>query len=394
MKISLKAKDFTESINWVTKGLDVKDESSFTSLYVDKEGRVFFIASSSQFYKKSSVESISVKSDGEFHISFNPKFIQKLSGALSGSDDEITIEKSDKKNSQLKVSSPHGNFTVPVMRAKPETNIKLTTIAEVSEQEFFEALTSVAPIANSSSDSAEAVGTVSLAIGDSDDGDESITFMATDAFSLGEVVIDCSIKKKDFDKDEINLDAILIPKASALMIPAPKSSINSMDIVFDSKGKRFGYSFTDGRVAIFGLDRSNPIIYKKMKDNIVKLADAHIDLSLDALKKSIGTISSLAWEEVDIRLVLNKDNKVLEIRDNTDSNSIEVPIDEMSYDGDSEVDLKFMRDVIKSAFSPISSSQMRLNFTSDGNTKACVFRPILEDGSVSETVLSFAVVRR
>lgn len=397
MKIKFEVSDFVAAVNWVTKGLDMKEESSFTSLHIDEDENVTLVSTSSRFYKKVQVDTESVDLDGEneFQVSFDSRYIQKLSGALGGAAQGSLVFSKDtkKKTSPLRVKSSHGSFTVPEVRSKAVVDQELVVIAEVSEQEFFETLNSLAPIANAATDSADAMGTVALKIAEDDDGQGKITFMATDTFALGEMSIDCDIEDHGLKDDDLNLEAILIPKSSALMVPTPKDSPNSIQIVYNKKSKRFGYVFTDNRVALFSLDLSDPILYQKMKSNIVKMADASVTVSLPELKKAINVVSSLAWEEVDVRLVLDKEKSVLRVKDNTDSNSVEVAVDSIDYDRDEEIDVKFMRNVIKAAFNPIVSSEMKFYFASNGNTKACVFRPVVENGEVSDSVLSFAVVR-
>lgn len=385
MKLTLETNNFVDAVMWATKSFDAKDEKSYVVLSVDEDGvgKLIHVNQSSYMSAPLSIETSDFSNDNESSalIALDGNFLQRLAGSISKFGGDIVLSKSlDKKNQPLSAKVGTSKFTIPVLRLVPDDEPELTKVGDVNDQEFFDTLQRLAKLCSpASADSGLATRSVALNL-----DEENIIGMATDSYSLGEITIDYTPTKK---KDKLEFNIVLIPSNVATMITPSKDSSAMVDLVYDKSSKKFGYRFADNRLALFSLDQASPIIYEELKANVQSSVEHSVTIDSRELRNAIGTISSLAWDEVDVKIQIDGENNIIRVTDENENNKIELNAHSMDFD---EIDdITFMRMTINQAFSPISTELLRLSFSN--SESACILEPILDDGSVDENVFALAI---
>lgn len=382
MKIIVDSKSLADAVQWSTKSFDTRDDKAFLALHVTNEAVGSLSHANPTSYLKSGITVLEVDLDGqdELTIALQGQFMQRLASSLDPSGPSELIY----ENKTLKLKNKLGNFTIPTFAATIPSPPQLTKLGEVENVAYFDTLQRLAKIC----DPAGAVlmpvlGTVDLRF---NADDKKVSLMATDRFTLGEVVIDFSPADsgEQLLKDK---PVMLLPYEAATLVSPSKGSVNNTEIVFEESSNKFGYIFDDGRVSVFSLKEADPIVYKSIKDRAVVDVDNRVSLSTKDLQKAIATISTLAWDEITINMEL-ADGKLI-ITDDTKSNRLEVDLEDSSFEGEHQV--KFIRSVILKAFSPVATNKMNLLW--NNAKRPFILEPVLDDGSVADNLFVLASPR-
>ena len=392
MKLTLEPKNLVEAIGWATKGYDQKNEKAFVLLSVNADGTAYLVHTSDEAYALAPLAVDEVKfssdEDDEALVALDGRYLQRLAGVLNSSGESITLSrKMSKKLGPLSVKDSSGaiSFSVPVLRVTPADAPTLVKVGEVDEAEYFDALQRLARICDSvASSSGAATTSVSIAF---DVEDEKVKMMATNVYALGEIIVDFDAEEEGVKAISEALDEaiVLLPQSSALSIGAPKTPGAVVELMYDPAARKFGYAFADGRKALFSLDSSEPIIYEALKDMGIQSAVESVTLSSTALQKAVSVVSSLAWDEVDVKLVLTKDKLI--VADEHHSNKVAVEVSESDFDG--ELEVTFNRANIKAGFSPVATEYVRIGFS--GAEDSFRLEPIAPDGTAVDNVFVMVV---
>lgn len=403
MKLTLDSKAFVEAIAWVTKNYDAKDTKAYVSLVVGEEGKAIISHESRSSYIQGELALINTDFSGdsvkEAKLALDGQFLQRLAGALNGSSGEIVLSKKLEatktvddmddlededsheaivgKSSPLQVKTNSGVFTVPVFHAEPSVQPKLVEFGEVLEVELFDSLQRVAKLSDVANASVlPALGCVDIRLSVED---ENLSMMTTDRFAMSEITLDFSpAENGEIEKHDID---ILLPYDSAITVPASKNTGDSVKIVYAPKTKKFGYSFTDGRIALFSLEAAEPLEYKPLIEHANETVEHSVIVSTSELKKAVTNVSNLAWEETLIWLNISEDGNIV-ITDQHQTNNQKVSGESPVIEGDFRV--SFNRAILNKAFSPVSTSRVQLNWLNE--SKQFCFNLVLDDDTIADNV--------
>lgn len=396
MKITINSKSFVDAVSWVTKSYDTKNERAYIALSINSEGEGVLSHSNTNSYMKSnySVTSVDFDGDDEDKATFavDGSYLKNLANAIGNSGGEVVISKKLKSaKTSLDVKTSLGKFTIPLLEYAVAEEPEFSEIGEVDDNEFFDSLTRIAKLCDSDNSGATSfIGSVDFGF---DTDDKTVKMFATDRYALGEISLDFSPNEDADDTvDEIVSRHILLPSSSANIVSATKGINTSITLIAEDSGDgtlRFGYSFPDNRIALFSLVNANTFPHTQaMKDKAIKEVEHEITLETSDLKNAIRTISSLTPAEDDIYFTIT--NKGLVVTDSTKSNSLKIDNTEIDYDSEEEYRARFVRTVINEAFSPISTSKMKLKWGE--NSMAFVLEPLTEDGESVDNVFVMAVL--
>lgn len=399
MKFTIDPKDFAEAVAWSIQNYDAKDSQSYVALAVEREsGRASLTHVNQVSHMRSSlsISNLEFESDEEedsYSIPLDGPYLKNLAGVVKRMNIEELLfsKKLSKKNDPLRVRGDRQNFTVPVLMIETKAPPALTSLGEVNDLDFFSALQRLAKLCTlASADSGVGTGSVAVKL-----GEKKLTLMGTDSYSLGEVILDYEPNEKtlsEFIEKAANGSTVLIPRVAALTVRPSKIATDSVELVYDPKGKKFGYSFDDGRIALFSLDQSTPTRYEGLKEGVIDAADSSADVELQDLTRAIEAISSLSPEEVDVSVKIDgtKKRKKITVSDSKKSNVIVIESPSMDFDG--EIDLSFFRDVISKSLIPVANPSIRIFFSSEGPQMVVLRKINEEDSKIDASVFSLAII--
>lgn len=389
MKLTVDAQNFVEAISWVTKSYDSKDDKAYVALIVNENGEGYLSHANQTSYMRSrSLMILDVDFEGDSEnkaeLALEGKFLQRLSGALGAAKGPIVLTKKlDDSRAPLDMKSPSGKFTLPLVDAKPSSAPTMTSLGEVDDNEYFDSLQRLAKLCDAvNAGYLPVVGTVDIKLSAED---KNATMMATDRYALGEIVVDFTPEAGAEELLE-EVGNFLLPQDSAMLVAPSKGLSTSITLVHEKEGQKYGYSFADGRVALFSLSNTTPLAYENLKNSASANIPNSLKVSTSDLKKAIGIVSSLAYEEDSIWLDISTDGTLV-VSDSHRTNTFSVEVSEHSVDADYRV--KFIRPVINEAFSPISTGEMKFRWSNSKN--AFVLVPVLDDGTDVENVFVLAL---
>lgn len=397
MKITINSKSFVDAVSWVTKSYDMKNDRAYVTLSIDAEGEGILSHANTNSYMKSNFSVVSVDFDGDdkdsASFAVDGAYLKNLSNAIGSSSGEVVISKKLKsEKTSLNVKTDLGRFTIPLLDYAVSEEPTFVEIGEVDDNDFFDSLTRIAKLCDSdNSGSSSFIGSVDFGFNVED---KTVNMFATDRYALGEISLDFSPSDNQDDDtvEDIVSKHVLLPSSSATIIPATKGVNTSITLIAEDSGDgtlRFGYSFPDSRIALFSLVNAATFPHTQaMKDKALKEVEHEITVETSDLKNAIRTISSLSPSEDDIYFTIDGDG--LTVTDSAMSNSLQVDSKDVDYENEDEYRARFVRSVINEAFSPVSTSKMKLKWGS--NSMAFVFEPLTEDGQSVENVFVMAVL--
>jgi len=399
MKLTIDPTDLADAVAWSIQNYDAKDTQSYVALTVDRDSGSASLTHVNQVsYMRAPLPIAGLEFDeGEdetsYSIPLDGPYLKNLAGVVKRMGiSELTITKKlTKKNDPLKVKGSRQNFTVPVLIVETKGSPQLTVLGETNDGELFNSLQRLAKLCTlASADAGAATGAVAVKFGET-----KLTLMGTDSYSLGEIILDYDPRAKElkqFSEKAANGSIVLVPRSAAMTVKPSKTASDTVELVYDPKGKKFGYSFDDGRIALFSLDQSTPTIYEALKKNVVDTSDASVDLDLQEFTRAIEAIASLSPEDMDVNVKIEgtKKKKKFTVSDSKKSNVIDLEIDGMSFSGD--VELSFFRDVISKSLVPVASSTVRMFFSSEGPQMVVLRKVREEDSKIDESVFSLAII--
>lgn len=379
MKITVDSKSFVEALQWATKNFDGRDDKAGVDLTVTAhgEGSVGH-ANSTSFMKSNFTVLESGVEDKDFTIALKGDYVQRLASTLDPSGPCVLEHSGD----TLRLKNKLGNFTIPTFKAKAVTVPTLLTVGTADNMIFFDALQRLAKLCDPASAGFYPVlGTVDLHF---DMENSRAVLMATDRYTLGEIVLDFT-PGEDAETVLEGKANMLIPYNSAVLIGPSKGGDQTTTFVYDEASRKFGYLFADEKLALFSLQDAEALAYASLKDAAESSTVNYVQVPTKELMKAIGTISSLVPGENEIYLQL-EDGKLVVVDVNS-TNRLEVGVIASEVEGEHTV--KFIRSVINKAFSPVATTNMNLKWESA--TSAFVFEPVLDDGEPSENVFVLAI---
>lgn len=389
MKLIVDTKSFIDAVSWSTKAFDSKEDKAYVALHVEDNGTGYLSHTNVSSHMKCALNIISVEfEEGEgdkAKLALDGAYIKRLASSLGDHLLPLQIEKdlSNPKTS-LKISRAYENFTVPLLDTKVGETPRYLELGEVSEVEFFDTLQRIAKLADTvNAGSAPVIGTVDIKL---NKDDNTIKFMATDRYALGEIVIDFNA----LDVDEIFFEKnknLLLPAERASLISPSKGQTEEIKLIHDAKSNKFGYVFPDGRVALFSLSTADPLAYESLKQDALK-TDSSVLLSTQELKKAISIVSNLAYDESSI--VFNITSEGLTVSDSKGTNTLKVSVGNVdNLEDNDEVNVKFLRSVINEIFNPIATSRFNFKWKSESKN-TFILEPVADDDSIVDNVFALA----
>jgi len=399
MKLTIDPSDLADAVAWSIQNYDAKDTQSYVALTVERENGSASLTHVNQVSHMrapltiSGLEFDEGEDEDSYSIPLDGPYLKNLAGVVKrmGINELSLSKKLTKKNDPLKVKGSRQSFTVPVLMVETKATPGLTVLGETNNLELFNALQRLAKLCTlASADSGAATGAVAIKF-----GEDKLTLMGTDSYSLGEVILDYEPRSKalkEFSGKAANGSIVLVPRSAAMTVKPSKNATDSVELVYDAKGKKFGYSFDDGRIALFSLDQSTPTIYEALKQSVVDASDASVDLDLQEFTRAIEAIASLNPEEVDVSVKIegSKKKKKFTVSDGRKSNVIDLEVDGMDFSG--EVELSFFRDVISKSLVPVAGSSIRLFFSSEGPQMVVLRKIREEDSKIDSSIFSLAII--
>ena len=395
MKFVANVKNLVTAILWATKNYDTKNSRSHVVLSVNEQGSGYFAHENSNSYMKAefNVSTIDLSTDGvtQVDLALEGTYLKSLANALVKSDGDVTVTKTS--DTALIMKTNLGKFTVPLLDFRVSKVPELVELGEVDDTEFFDSLGRIAKLCDAKNSGATSfLGSVDLGL---DAANNKITLFATDRYALAQISLDFSPVNSDDDDtlvESFTTEHILLPSASASVVPPTKGLNTSITLVGEKTHRealRFGYSFPDGRLALFALTNTTAFTHAdKMRKAVESGVEYDITVNTTALKNAIKVISDLSPAEYAVYLTVDKDG--LSVSDANGSNTLTVELEGLNYESDEPYTAKFSRTVINSAFHPVATSDVRLKWGTDST--AFIFEPVTENGdNVSNVFIMVAL---
>lgn len=388
MQLVVDTKSFVEAVSWVAKTLDVKDDKAYIALVVNADGEGYLSHTNGLSYIKSPiiVDKIELEDDeAEVKLALGAQYTKRLASTLRDHNAPLKFSKElNNPRTSLTVKRPQENYTIPLVEARIGTAPKFEVIGSISDGEYFDTLNRLSKLSDPvNAGVIPVIGTVDLKL---DPDEKTITIMATDRYVLGEVVIPfVPSMGAEFFGDNKN---ILIPEERASMIAPSKGSVDNVELIFESKSQKFGYTFPDGRIALFALSTAEPLAYGVLKKSAADTEGKAL-VSLTELKNAISSISNLAYDESNIMLTISETGLV--VSDTHETNTLRVNVSE-STEITEPVVVRFSRLVLNKALGPIATNRFNLKWKDE--TPAFVLEPIFDDDTVAENVFLLAIPER
>ena len=389
MKLTLDAKSFIEAITWTTKTFDAKDNAAYVAFVAKSDGTGHLFHANPTSFMKSPFQILDTEFEkgedkkGEISLALEGRFIQRLASALGGVTGPIEVTKEAlSATSSLEVKTSNGKFTIPLLAQKVASEPTIHELGEVDDREYFDALQRLSKLCDvANAGFLPVLGAVDIRL---NSDDKEIVVMATDRYALGEITIpfEAEAAAEEYVAENGN---ILLPFEDATLIAPSKGLTSSTTLVHEPKGKKFGYVFGDGRVALFSLKDAEPLNYKRLKEKASESVKNSFQVDTNEFRKAIQTVSNLAWDETDVFFDITEDGLV--VGDNHRTNKMSVTVDNLVIDQNYSV--KFVRSVINEAFAPISTQKMNFKWLSEKST--FVLEPVLDDGTAADNVFVFVI---
>lgn len=383
IKFNTKSKDFIDAVSWVTKNYDVRNEKSYVVFSLDKEGNTSISHENRASFMKAPLlmEDIDLDGSDEVKVAVDGNFLKRLAPAVKSSESlKFSWEEGD---AGINIETSNATFTLPIMDFTIPADMKITVLGEVDDNDYFDAIQRLAKLCTVGDKGFfPALEAVDLQF---NVDKKSLTIMATDKYTLGEISLDFEPNEDvaaEYFKDHEHI--FLLNKIAALIQPT-KDSLASVSIINGSRGDKYGYSFADGKIALFYTQEAEPIKYHDLKNKITENAKNHLIVKTKELEKAISIVSSLAWNETTIILDITEDE--LFITDNNKQNTFDVVLEEVSTD--KEYKVKFIRSIINNAFSPISTENVKISWKD--RESAFTLTPVLDNGEEADNVFVFCV---
>lgn len=407
MKLKLDAKSFVDSIAWVTKNFDAKNEKSYVKLSIDEEENEYYMSHgniNSYMKQNFTVIKSSFAEDEEKSVSLamDGKFLSRLAGAIPSSGEVVLSKDLNSKQTSLFVKSTIGSFTIPLLTSTPVDDPDFVYLGEVNDNEFFASLSKISKVADTKNSGSQTfVGAVDLSFKKlEEEGESQINLFATDRYAMSGISLEFSPNEiEDEDEKEI-ADKLfsknfLLPASYASMVAPSKGLVTDITLIVEENkygSLRFGYSFPDGRIALFSLlDAQTFPNIDKVRDNFFNSVDSYVIVPTAEIESGIRTISSLAWEDEDVFFTITNDE--FTISDRAEKNKISVSISEINLPEEATEDnpivVKFMRSVMNSALSPVSTSKLKFGWNND-EKPLFTLSSVTEDDKVLDTMFSIA----
>jgi len=386
MKLVLDTKSFVEAVSWVAKALDSKDDKAYIALVVDADGQGYLSHNNSLSYIKSElkVNSIELDKDEEgVNLALGAQFVKRFAATLRDPQEPLTFTKDlNDARTSLVVTRPQENYTIPLLDARIGGQPKYEIIGSIDDGEYFDAVTKLAKLTDPVNAGVfPVIGTVDIKM---DPEEKTMTIMATDRYALGEIVLPYEPEKDaGFYEDNRN---ILLAEARASLISPSKGKVDSVELVYESKGRKFGYNFSDGRLVLFAPSTADPLPYGAIKSKSADTTGSAL-LSIVEFRNAVSSVQNLAYDETSI--LLNISGKGITISDTKGTNSLRVNVEEIAGLDDGSLQVRFTRSILNEALSPVSTNRVRFMWK-DG-TSPFIFAPVFDDDSVAENVFLLAI---
>jgi DNA polymerase III sliding clamp (beta) subunit (PCNA family) len=209
--------------------------------------------------------------------------------------------------------------------------------------------------------------------------------MATDRYALGEISFDFA-PTDDCAEFVEKYPNMLLPFDSATLISPSKGNESTVELMFSEQaGDKYGYRFSDRKLALFSLKNAEPLTYAALKTNAESKIENSVKVSTKELQKAINIISTLAITENEIYLEISDNSFV--VHDSSKSNKLKVQSEDNKVA--EKVTIKFIRSVLTEAISPVSTEKVALKF-GDQNS-AFIFIPVLDTGTEVDNVFVLAI---
>lgn len=381
MKITIDSQKLIDAINWASKTNGANDDTLV--LEVTESGEAFLSHMGSDSYILAPL-ALTVAAEGDpLRIPLDGTHLNRITSGLKLIPGDVDMEITGTGTSQTLVIKSlqykSTRFRVQVYSHKPTAAPTFEKLGEVSDAEYFESLKGIHnAAAHEDEANTSALRSVDLAF-----SDDKLVMMATNRWALAEITIDFT---KDAEVDSSLLeDHFLLPRDVASSIAATRDATEQVEIIYDSKTKKFGYRFADGRVALFGLNSGTPIPYARTKDDASKDVDREATVGLVDLKAKIRTISSFPESDGTVHWALTPD--LFEVQDKSGENSMQIDAS-IDLNGADSSKLVFIQSVLEVAIGVIRTQRVKLKWSE--NESHVLVVPVLDDGTDSSTVFAFA----
>lgn len=388
MQLVVDTKSFVEAVSWVAKTLDTKDDKSYIALVVNADGEGYLSHTNGLSYIKSplQIDKIELEDDEkEVKLALGAQYTKRLASTLRDHGTSLTFSKDlNNPRTSLTVKRPQENYTIPLVEARIGAEPQYEIIGSVSDGEYFDTLNRLAKLTDPANAGVlPVIGTVDVKL---DSDAKTITVMATDRYALGEIVIPFvpSTGAEFFGKNK----NLLIPEERASMITPSKGSVDNIELIFEAKSQKFGYTFPDGRIALFALSTAEPLAYGVIKTN-ASATEGKALVSLVELKNAISSISSLVYDETNIQVTISE--KGLIVSDIHETNTLRVTISEATEIEDPIV-VRFSRSILNEALGPIATNRFNLKWKDEKS--AFILEPVFDDDTVADNVFLLAIPER
>ena len=400
MEIVVRTDSFVKAVGWVTKNYNAKSTSAYVGLTVDTQGNAHLNHTADTSFMKAPVEVLSsslasTPSAKNVHLALDGAYVKQLVGALTG--DTITLSRDfDAMKTSVDVVSKNGKFTIPVLDVPIKREPKVVEIGDLDYSEFFDSLSRLARLCDAqNSGSSSFVGAVDFGF---DQAKETLTLFATDKFALSTIEIPFSPAVTE-DADDAEVVAkftdthVLLPYVSASTTPGGAKIDMRVTLIGSSNhgSVRMGYRLPDGSLALFSLLNADPCgTVDMMKRRTLADADKHVTVGTKELLNAIKVVSSLSMGQDDVYIKVTADGEVI-VSDVNKANTVAVDSTSVELGGEEARELHFLKYVITTAFSPVSTSQVSVKW---GKSATAVLEPVLETGDPVDGVFIMSVMAK
>lgn len=381
MKITTDSQQLIDSINWASKTAGANDDA--VVLEVTDEGEASLSHLGADSYMRAPLP-LSVAADGDaLRVPLDGTHLNRVTAGLKLIPGDVELNVTGKGTSRTltitSLQNKASRFRVPTYSSSHAAAPTFSKLGEISDAEFFESLKGI----HNAAAHEEEANTAALRSIDLAFSENKLVMMATNRWALAEITLDFT-KDEDFDSEQLP-EHFLLPRDLAASIAATKDATAQVEIIYDATTQKFGYRFSDGRIALFGLNDGNPIPYGRTKTDAAKGVDREATVDLSDLKAKIRTISSFPESDGTVHWSLTPD--LFEIHDKSHENSMQIDAN-IDLAGDDSAKLVFIQAVLEVAIGVIRTQRVKLKWSA--NQSHILVVPVLDDGSDSASVFAFA----
>lgn len=396
MQVEIDIPSFNDAVSWVTSNYNVRDTKAFITLHINSEGygSLSYQEAHLYFKKDFNISKVNFLNEDVNDVKFalDGSQLRNIAQVLSKDKSTLKININLKdNNTKLTITAKGKRLNLNLLEYVNYTQPVIEEIGSIDTNVYFNNILKMSKIAdNGESEAGSFLGAVELAF---DTDNNKLRMFATDKYNLAVLKMDFKTEA-NINNETVLKSKILLPVRSASAIKTTLTNgANSDRTIFIVEKKKqnykFGYKLSDGAIALFSLLKTEP-----MNDARIPLMKAE-NLSYHCIVNNddfLQSVKSFAYVNNYSNFYFKINNDSLEITDEFQSDSIEVPNTIIDYDEDNPYITLFLYNRLISAFLPLTTKRTRISWSDDA--RFLVLNSIHDDDSMDDNVFVILITKK